>query len=235
MALPTSLPSDALLLHEELLLLALHDEKGTFLQGTWLAPTLGGALIAELFLHARLMLVPSKKARFTVADTTPLGRPLLDEAHIHLQQANQPAVLSKWVTKLGNLPKLRNRIADNLVARGVLGAEQRKFLLFFERTHYPEADASYEDAVADRLRAAIFEDHAEIAPRTLILLALAHHGRLLSHTFERKALKARKAHIEALIATNKVSEATRAAIEAIEAALIVTTITTTVITTTVTT
>ena len=42
---------NSLMMHEEILLLALHDEKGTTSLGGWFANAMGGALFSELVLR----------------------------------------------------------------------------------------------------------------------------------------------------------------------------------------
>ena len=95
-------------------------------------------------------------------------------------------------------------------------------LFIFSRRIYPEINASPEQDVLARLRSAIFDgDVGEIEARTAVLLALTHHSGLLPHTFDKKALKKRKARIEAVIDGDLVGEATKSAIQAIQAAIMV--------------
>ena len=52
---------ETLFLHEEIMLLALHDEKGTVAWGTYYQYALGGAILAELLLNNLISIEVSKK------------------------------------------------------------------------------------------------------------------------------------------------------------------------------
>ena len=89
------------------------------------------------------------------------------------------------------------------------------------------ADVGKGDAAAhlrptsDRVREAIFSDDGTVDPRTTVLVALAHHAGLLRANLDRKRLKTRKKRIDSIIKGDAVGRATKQAIEAVQAAVMV--------------
>ncbi len=208
-------------LHEEILLLALNDDKGTVHFGATWQQAAGGAMIAELLLAGRIRANDDKKPRLEVVDPTPLGDPVLDEALQEMATAKKPKKGVEWVQKLGNKGKLKQRIADELVHKGVLRAEEGKILWVFNTTHYPERDGRHEREVVKRLERAIFTSTNDVTPRTVVLVALADVAGLLKQVFEKQRLKDRKDRIKQLSEGQATSKMTREAIEAMQAAVMV--------------
>ena len=202
-----------LYIHEEVALLALRDREGTFISGSHCSYAIAGAILSDL-LTARRIILEDGGNRIRTIDSTPLGEALLDECLAQIHEANAedtPAL----VTKLASKKQLARRVAEGLCRRGVLRADEKKILLIFSRSVYPEVDPGPERELIERLRAAVFED-GEVAPRTRALLALADAGGLLRIPFDRKRLRARKSRIEALAGGDAVGLATRKAIQKAE-------------------
>lgn len=211
-------------LHEEILLLALDDDKGTIEFGSSWQLAAGGALIAELLLEGRLRATDEKHPKLEVVDRTPLGDPVLDEALEEMASAKKPKKGSDWVEKFSNQGKLKERTADGLVRKGVLKVEQDKVLWIFDRTKYPERDGRAEKEVAERLRRAIFTSSNDLTPRTVVLVSLANVAGLLPNLFDKDKLKERKDRIkkisEGALAGSLTSEAMEA-VQAMQAAVMV--------------
>jgi len=213
-------------LHEELLLLALHDEKGTIHFGAAFAQAAGGALLAELLLAGRLGVEGEKsKARVVVRDTTPLGEPLLDKCLETIAGDKKRRRPSEWVLKFANTKKLKNRIARRLVTDGILRESEDRVLLVFNRTIYPELDSRPEQEIARRIRGVVVGSSTQVDPRTIVLIALAKRTGLLEHAVEKSTLREHKTRIDQLIKGDVASQATKEAVEALHAALMVAVIT----------
>jgi len=213
-------------LHEEVMLLALRDERGTVASGTMYSMALGGSILAELMLRERIGIEQEgRKAFARVRKPSPLGDPVLDECLQRMRESRRRGRLQTWVSRFANLRGLRHRVAGGLARRGILRADEEKILLIFKRRVYPELDTAPEREVLDRLREAIFTDRRDLDPRTVVLVALAHHAGLLKQVFDKRELRARKARIESVIQGDAIGKATRQAIEAVRAAVMVATIT----------
>ncbi len=211
----------SLYLHEEVLLLALDDEKGSVHFGAMWQQAAGGAMIAELLLAGRIRATDDKKPKLEVIDATPLGDPVLDAALEEMAKVAKPKKGAHWVCKLGGRSKLKERIAEELVRKKVLKVEHGKVLGIFDTTRYPERDGRPEKEVVARLKRAIFTSTNEVAPRTVILVALADAAGLLKTVFDKSRLKDRKERIKKLTEGHAAGQMTREAIAAMQAAVMV--------------
>jgi hypothetical protein len=86
---------EELFLYEELMLLALKDEKGTLeADGTRFQYTVAASFLAELLLANRIRVVEAKKKLVEFKGADLLGDPILDECLEKLKTANsQPGCL----------------------------------------------------------------------------------------------------------------------------------------------
>ena len=208
-----------LLLQEEILLLALQDEKGTFFSKMY-QPALGAALVAELLLAGRVAIEDGKKRRVDLVDSRPMGEPVLDEALEKLRAAKRRASLQTWVERFSNISGLRRKVAAGLCRKGILKEDEDQVLVLFRRKIYPQVDSRPERRMVDRLRRAIFSDSPEIDPRTVILLSLANSTDLLSIPFEKRQLKERKERIKKIVKGEILGQATKEVVEAVQAAVL---------------
>ena len=224
---------DRLFLHEEIMLLALRDEKGTVESGTNYSYGLGGAILAELMLGERIGTVTPKKTTLVEPlSFDSLGDPVIDECLEKIRTARKRASLQTWVSRFVGIKNLRHRVAQGLCERGILRAEQDKILGIFSRKLYPEIDPGPEERIVERLRCVIFDDISEIDPRTVTLVSLAHHTGLLKIPFDKRELKARKSRIEQIMNGDLSGKAAKQAIEAMQAAVMVACIMPAIMTTT---
>ncbi len=211
-----------LYLHEEIILLALEDRKGTVSSGSLHNFAVGGAVLAELLLERRIVVDESGKKKFArVADRTPIGEPLLDDCLAKIASAKRRTQLQTWVAKFADMKNLKHRIAKRLADRGILRIEEDRVLGIFSRKVYPQVDPGPERESIARLRAAIFGDGGAVGPKTVILLSLANSADLLKSLFPKRELKARKARIEKVINGEMTGKAAKEAIQAMQAAVMV--------------
>jgi hypothetical protein len=210
--------TDRLDLHHELALLALKNEEGVPAFGSNFTPGLAGAMLAELLLRERIEVEEDRKRSFLkLRDPSPTGDAALDTALTKMAAAKRRATLQTWVMRLGN-QKLKHVVARELCRRNVLRADEDKVLLLFTRRIYPELDPRPERAIVQRLRQAIYHEAGEVAPRTAILISIAHAANLLRNIFPKDELKARKERIAKIVAGEATGRATREAIQAAQAA-----------------
>lgn len=208
-------------LPEEIMLLALHDEKGTTGLESMYQYAIGGAALAELLMRERIRVDTSRKKQVHVINAKPLGDPLLDECLTKLVEARKPAAAQTWVARFAGVKNLKHLLAERLCDRGILRADKDKVMLLFSRRTYPEIDPEPEQALVERLRHAIFTEDNHLDPRTVVLVALANSASLLNNVFDKKDLKARKDRIARVVEGDAMAEATKEAIEAVQAAVMV--------------
>ncbi len=189
----------SLFLHEEVMLLALHDDKGTISSDNY-PYAIGGAVLADLLLAGRLRVDDERKKKFIgLQAAKPLGDPIVDECLTKVADAKRRATVQTWVGRFAGLRDLKHRVARGLCKRGILEADEDKVLGIFTRKIYPEINPMPERELIERLSKAIFTDAQDLEPRTVVLVSLASGADLLRFVFDRKELKARKARIEQLV------------------------------------
>lgn len=209
-------------LYEKILLLALDDEKGTTPTGDWFVTAMGGAILAELVLLGALHLADDTKKTVSVADDfSQKSDPLLRDAVDMVRESKKPHAASGWVMRFARMPELKNRAARQLVAKGVLTEEVGTVLKIFKRPLFREQDHGPEQRLIASLEEAIFTDTPEVAQRTVIILALIQAVGILDRIFDRKRLHERQDRLHELTSGLLVGQATREAVEAIQAAIYV--------------
>lgn len=215
--------SKPLFLHEEITLLALHNEKGT---STTSYPQylIAGAVLAELLLNHRISVDGTRKQLVKLQNTERTGEPIIDECLAKIRVAKKPASLKSWVSKFASIKRLQHKVTHQLCNRGILRADERNVLFVFTRKVYPEINATPEREIVERIRTAIFTDDNALDPRTVVLIALASGAELLPKIFGRKEIRARKNRIKQIVNGEMIGKATKEVIEACQAAIMVATI-----------
>jgi hypothetical protein len=210
---------DNLPLHEEILLLALKNEKGTTAIESYHNLAMGGAILAELLLLGRIQVQKQKKKQFAIVSSTePTGDTLLDECLGRIAESRKRQQLKTWVSRFSNTKNLKRRVAVQLCRKGILRESEDRVMFIFKRAIYPELDPRPEQALVERMRRAIFTATSQVEPRTAVLVALAFHSNLLKNAFAKKKLKSHKKRIESLASGDAASAATKEAIQAVKAA-----------------
>jgi len=214
-------------LHEEVLLLALKDQKGTIASSASMYQYIvGGAILAELLFLGRIKIDESTRRKLVdFASTKLTGDPVLDECLKKVSEARRRASVQTWVNRFANVKHLKHRVAEQLCRKNILKENEDKVLLFFTRKIYPEINHEPEQKIINRLESAIFSDSAEVDPRTIILLSLAYKTDLLKIVFDGKRIKERNQRIKNLINGEIIGKAAGDAIAAVQTAIIVASIT----------
>jgi len=210
-------------LYEELLLLALRDDKGDVPGSAWCKQAIAGALLAELMLEERLSLSADGKT-VQVCKTDPMGDALLDESLALVRDQEKPWSLEKWMAKYASFSKLAERAAQGLCEKGVLSEKRSRVLWIFESCKFPELNHEPERLLLERLERTIFSDSKDVDARMRITLSLADKTGLLALHFDKNELKARREHLDALLEDEDLGLFAKRAIEAITAAIMVSTI-----------
>lgn len=112
-----------------------------------------GCILIELGLRGRIELERAGMRRkgltsrkLILKNDTPTGDVLLDEALKHIKETEPPETVQSWIEYLSGetwnplklryqLKNVRERLAKNLVEKGVLTTEKQNFLLFDMTTH----------------------------------------------------------------------------------------------------
>lgn len=129
----------SLLLAEQVLLLALDDEKGSDTSHWAGEAGLAGALLLDL--GERDLLRADADQKLVALDGQPPEHELLRRAYEAVRGSDRSRNAKGWVDHLQKeLKPLREGLAQGLVERGTLSEDRSRLLGIFPRTRYPEAD-----------------------------------------------------------------------------------------------
>ncbi|CAB1352122.1 unnamed protein product [Coregonus sp. 'balchen'] len=194
-----------LTLMEEVLLLGLKDREGyTSFWNDCISSGLRGCMVIELALRGRLQLEAcgmrrkSLLARKVICKSdTPTGDMLLDEALKHIKETQPPETVQSWIELLSGetwnplklhyqLRNVRERLAKNLVEKGVLTTEKQNFLLFDMTTH-PLTNDTIKQRLVKKVQESVLDkwvnDPGRFDKRVLALIFLAHSSDVLENAF----------------------------------------------------
>lgn len=200
------------LLAEDLLLLALDDEKGTVPMDvqSFLDLGLAGAMIADLAALERLHLEKNFWGeKLSVVDASPAGHVLLDQA-MAAMVAKPDKSVGWWVHRLPRaLGGLRTRLLDELVTKGTLQRREQRILLLFHREVYPEHNKLVERDIRQRMDAVVLHGRAP-EPHMLWLLQMAAACRIVDTIYPFRQRGEVKKRIKALVKAHGGNDATAA-------------------------
>ncbi|XP_006110502.2 Golgi phosphoprotein 3-like [Pelodiscus sinensis] len=194
-----------LTLMEEVLLLGLKDKEGyTSFWNDCISSGLRGGILIELALRGRIQLEPLTMRKKRLLDRkvllksdTPTGDVLLDETLKHIKATDPVETVQSWIELLTGetwnpfklqyqLRNVRERLAKNLVEKGILTTEKQNFLLFDMTTH-PVTNLTEKQRLLKKLQESVLDrwvnDPHRMDRRTLALLVLAHSSDVLENVF----------------------------------------------------
>jgi hypothetical protein len=142
-------------LAEELLLLALEDERGEVHHAASdsLDYGLAGAVLMELVLRGRFH---TENDKLIVADGSQTGDEVLDGALEDVATSRKPRDPEHWIRSWGQ-QHLKDRLLERLVKRGILKEEEHRVLWVFSRNRCPELDGTLEKELRQKIRAVALE------------------------------------------------------------------------------
>ena len=211
--------SNDLMLHQEVLLLALRDDQGTLSNGM-IQYAMAGAMLSELLLHQKIVTNDDKQQTVAVVDESPLGDSVTDEFLDLIINAKKNRGLQYWIGKGASIKQLYHRVAETLCNKGILKRDERKILFLLTQKIYPELNASFEEAIRARMAEVMFNEAVKADERTAILIAIASHATLLPQNFPPVELKQHKQRIKSLAkGEGLAAAATGEAIAAVQAAM----------------
>ncbi|KAI8789940.1 Golgi phosphoprotein 3 [Biomphalaria glabrata] len=194
-----------LTLMEEVLLLGLKDREGyTSFWNDCISSGLRGCILIELSLRGRIELEKAGMRRRSLTNRKvickndqPTGDVLLDEALRHIKETQPPETVQSWIEYLSGetwnplklryqLRNVRERLAKNLVEKGVCTTEKQNFLLFDMTTH-PLTDNVVKQRLIKRVQESVLNrwtnDAHRMDRRMLSLIYLAHSSDVLENAF----------------------------------------------------
>lgn len=197
--------SSKLTLMEEILLMGLKDREGyTSFWNDCISPGLRGCVLIELGLRKRIELERSGMRKknlvsrnILVKSDAPTGDVILDETLKHIKETEPKQSVVTWIEHLSGetwnplklryqLRNVRERLAKNLVEKGVLTTEKQNFFVFDMTTH-PLHDSGIKSKLIKRVQESVLQrwtnDVHRMDKRILSLIVLAHASDVLENAF----------------------------------------------------
>lgn len=194
-----------LTLMEEVILLGLKDREGyTSFWNDCISAGLRGCMLVELALRGRVQLEKQVMRRrslllrkVTIKNDGATGDVILDEALNHVKKMDPAENVQNWIELLSGetwnplkltyqLRNVRERLAKNLVEKGVLTTEKQNFLLFDMTTH-PLVNSVVKSKLIKKVQDSVLSkwvnDISRMDKRTLALIYLAHASDVLENAF----------------------------------------------------
>ena len=208
-----------LFLYEEIMLLALSNDKGTIL-ASYPEYSIASAVLAELLLEHRISIDRTQKQLVTINNSELIGDPIIDECLEKMVAERSRVSLQTWISRFADIQDLNHKVARQLCSRGILRADEDKVMFFFKRNVYPEVNPVPEQEIIDRVRTAIFTDEEQIDPRTVVLISLANSTYMLSEIFGKEVAN-RQQRIDRIVNGEMIGKATEEIVAACQIAMMV--------------
>jgi len=196
---------------EEILLLALDDESGSFvpLPPNALDFALTSAALMELAHAGR---IDTDLEQLVVVSDEPLGDPVLDPILAAIARSKETYNAKRWVSVLAqDAGPIRERTLDRLVERGILRREEHRLLWVLGKRRYPVADASEQREVKRRVLDIILSDEIP-DPRDVVIIALADACKLFDEILGPRELRSARPRIEQVAKMDLIGQALVAAL-----------------------
>uniref|UniRef100_A0A665VU76 Golgi phosphoprotein 3 n=1 Tax=Echeneis naucrates TaxID=173247 RepID=A0A665VU76_ECHNA len=157
----------------------------------------GDSKETRLTLMEEVLLLGLKDREVICKSDAPTGDVLLDEALKHIKDTQPPETVQSWIELLSGetwnplklhyqLRNVRERLAKNLVEKGVLTTEKQNFLLFDMTTH-PLTNNNIKQRLIKKVQEAVLDkwvnDPHRMDKRLLALIFLAHSSDVLENAF----------------------------------------------------
>ena len=162
----------ALTLPEEILLLAVRDEGGTFvdLPQHSLEYVLAGSVVMDLGLRRR---IDSDLERVEVVDSEPLDDAILDPALAAMSRSREIHDARFWIDTLAqDAAAIRERVLSRLVKRGILSRDESRLRWVLGKRRYPVINDQRQREVKERILAIVGSDEIP-SPHDAAVIALA--------------------------------------------------------------
>lgn len=208
-------------LFEELFLLSIHEDKGTFIKSSVdrIKPGLVGAVLAELTLMGRIQ--TNDNHRLRLLDDSSTGDELLDDVLSVLKESEKERKWGYWVNQLyQKSEKFPKEITYRLIQKGIVTQDDDHLLWVIPSPFHPEAQASTKYMVNRHLRGIVLAQE-ENGSRDIAMLALLRACGLLDLTFLRDERRLASRFINKLVVTNAMTDPLAQTLQEIETAIAV--------------
>ncbi len=204
---------------EEILLLMLDDEDGSFLpiRESTVEHIVAGAVLMDLAFQNRIDTDPE---RLVVLSREPLGNTLLDRALERITEDSETRDTRGWIEALARTDAvaIRDLALAGLVENGVLEVRDERFLWVFRERRYPMIDGRIEREAKLRLGDALLADDIP-DPRDAAMICLADTCDILDDIFSPAEIERARPRIAQLRRMDLIGREVGSAVAEIERAI----------------
>lgn len=201
---------------EEILLLMLDDEDGTFLPTRTSAVeyVLAGAVLLDLAFANR---IDTDERQLLLLDRTPTGNPILDRILARIAGSSGTRDTRAWIEKITSedTDEIRSMALESLVKRGVLEVRDQKFLWVFRSRRYPIIDGRAEREAKLRITGVLLSDDIP-DPRDVAMIGLVDACGILPDIFSEREIERATPRIEQLRKMDLIGQEVGGAVAEIE-------------------
>ena len=172
---------------EEMLLLLLHDDDGTFIRlPDWsIRYALSGSVLMEL---AELGRIDTDLERLFVVSEEPVENELINSLLHEIIREENDQNTRFWVERTAvHAEAIREHALNSLIEKGILEKREQQFLWVFRSRKYPIIDGRAEKEVKLRLFEVLLSDVLP-SPRDVVILCLSHACGILNEILPRHEL-----------------------------------------------
>ena len=201
---------------EEIMLLMLDDEDGTFLPTRTSAVeyVLAGAVLLDLAFASR---IDTDERQLLLLDQTPTGNPILDRVLARISHSSGTRDTKAWIENISaeDTEEIRSMALDGLVKRGILEARDQKFLWVFRSRRYPVIDGRAEREAKLRVTGVLLSDDIP-DPRDVAMICLVDACGILPDIFSEREIETAAPRIEQLRKMDLIGQEVGGAVAEIE-------------------
>lgn len=203
---------------EEILLLVLDDESGTFINepDVHVGYAVAGALLMDLALAHR---IDADNEKVFVVENKPTGDSIQDSVLSRIAASDEVHDAGYWVGELGrNCDELRDGLLARLVERGILKEVDEKVLWVFDTRRYPMVDGTEEREVKRRIMDVLFSD-SKPEQRDIVIICLADACNLIDQLMSERELRSVEPRIDEIVKMDVIGQAVANTIREIRASI----------------
>lgn len=207
---------------EEVVLLQLHDDDGTFIHITdWSNRyAMSGAVLMELAEAGR---IDSDLEELYATSTQPIGQKVADEVLAEISNLAERRSIRYWVEFVSErVDDIRDEAIAGLIRKGIIEQQDTRFLWVFRSRRYPVIDGRTEKEAKLRMYELLFSDNIP-TPRDVILLCLVHATGILNALLPPDQLETVADRIEQIRSLDLIGQDVVSAIKDIELSIAIAT------------
>ena len=191
---------------EELLLLALDDEKGVLVQMPIMSFEYGlvGAILMELALMNK---IDTDLKNLILIDESETGDEIFDSVIRFIKEYPKSKDAKYWVNLIcSRIDNLKDLLLARLIEKGILKKVEKKILWVFSKRRYPVVDNKEEKEVKTRIRDTILSDEIP-DPRDIVLISLVRTCGLMDEIFSSEEIETANSRIDQIAKMDLIGQA----------------------------